>query len=208
MPYCTHCGAEETADQQFCSNCGQATAGDFAGPGPMPYFAGEEPFAKETGLAGYWWRVLGYIIDAIILAIVTLPLRAAHLEHDVHSIVSVIIVFVYLSVSLIFMNGQTLGMRVVSLRCVDDASRSTLTRPQVLKRTSLYCVLVVINGFYTVRTYSHPTSHQRLVQGQHEGLLFILYLPLLLDFLWPIWDKKNQTLHDKFASTVVLRTKS
>jgi uncharacterized RDD family membrane protein YckC len=208
MPYCTHCGAEEAADQQFCPTCGQATKGDFAGPGPMPYFAGEEPFAKETGLAGYWWRVLGYIIDAIILVVVALPFRAAHLGHDASSIISAVIAFVYLGAFLTLMNGQTLGMRAVSLRCVDDASRSTLARNQVLKRTSLYCLLLLINGFYTVKTYTNPTSHQRLVQGQHEGLLIVLYLPLLLDLLWPIWDKKNQTLHDKFASTVVLRTKS
>ena len=28
----------------------------------------------------------------------------------------------------------------------------------------------------------------------------------ILDILWPLWDKQNQTLHDKAAGTVVLRT--
>ena len=27
---------------------------------------------------------------------------------------------------------------------------------------------------------------------------------LLLDFLWPLWDRQNQTLHDKLAQTVVV----
>ena len=27
----------------------------------------------------------------------------------------------------------------------------------------------------------------------------------LLDLLWPLWDPRNQTLHDKAAGTVVLR---
>ncbi len=27
---------------------------------------------------------------------------------------------------------------------------------------------------------------------------------LLLDFLWPLWDRRNQTLHDKLAQTVVV----
>jgi len=27
----------------------------------------------------------------------------------------------------------------------------------------------------------------------------------LLDGLWPLWDKKRQTLHDKVVRTVVLR---
>src|SRR4030095_16803764 len=33
----------------------------------------------------------------------------------------------------------------------------------------------------------------------------ILSLPLLLDYLWPLWDKENQTLHDKVATSVVVR---
>jgi len=28
---------------------------------------------------------------------------------------------------------------------------------------------------------------------------------LFLDLLWPLWDRRNQTLHDKAAGTVVLR---
>jgi uncharacterized RDD family membrane protein YckC len=38
-------------------------------------------------------------------------------------------------------------------------------------------------------------------------LLGILSLPLLLSYLWPLWDKRNQTLHDKMANTIVVRTR-
>ncbi len=38
------------------------------------------------------------------------------------------------------------------------------------------------------------------------GILFILLgLVWLLDMLWPLWDKKKQTLHDKVVHTIVLR---
>ena len=30
-------------------------------------------------------------------------------------------------------------------------------------------------------------------------------LPLILDSLWPLWDPKRQTLHDKAAGSVVVR---
>ena len=33
----------------------------------------------------------------------------------------------------------------------------------------------------------------------------VLGLPWLLDMLWPLWDARNQTLHDKVVSTVVIR---
>jgi hypothetical protein len=36
--------------------------------------------------------------------------------------------------------------------------------------------------------------------------LFALFtLPLILDYLFPLWDGKNQTLHDKVATSVVMR---
>ena len=36
-------------------------------------------------------------------------------------------------------------------------------------------------------------------------LLAILWLPLLLAYLWPLWDARNQTLYDKLAGTIVVR---
>jgi uncharacterized RDD family membrane protein YckC len=36
-------------------------------------------------------------------------------------------------------------------------------------------------------------------------LLGILVLPLLADYLWPLWDAKNQSLHDKAVGSVVVR---
>lgn len=33
----------------------------------------------------------------------------------------------------------------------------------------------------------------------------IFTFPLIIDYLWPLWDSRNQTLHDKAASTVVVR---
>jgi uncharacterized RDD family membrane protein YckC len=37
------------------------------------------------------------------------------------------------------------------------------------------------------------------------ALLGIFSLPLLLAYLWPLWDKRNQTLYDKMTSTVVAK---
>ena len=33
----------------------------------------------------------------------------------------------------------------------------------------------------------------------------IFYVPLLLDYLWPLWDARNQSLHDKVVDSVVVR---
>jgi uncharacterized RDD family membrane protein YckC len=36
-------------------------------------------------------------------------------------------------------------------------------------------------------------------------LLGILTIPALLSYLWPLWNGRNQTLHDKMANTIVVR---
>jgi uncharacterized RDD family membrane protein YckC len=33
----------------------------------------------------------------------------------------------------------------------------------------------------------------------------IFYIPALIDYLWPLWDSRNQALHDKVANSVVVR---
>jgi uncharacterized RDD family membrane protein YckC len=41
------------------------------------------------------------------------------------------------------------------------------------------------------------------------GMSFVPFLSIflvLLDVLWPLWDEKKQTLHDKAAGTFVVKT--
>jgi hypothetical protein len=30
-------------------------------------------------------------------------------------------------------------------------------------------------------------------------------IPAVLDYLWPLWDRRNQALHDKVVSSVVIK---
>ena len=39
------------------------------------------------------------------------------------------------------------------------------------------------------------------------SVLGILLLPLLLAYLWPLWDKRKQTLYDKMVDTVVVKVR-
>jgi uncharacterized RDD family membrane protein YckC len=43
------------------------------------------------------------------------------------------------------------------------------------------------------------------IRSLSAGLLTIIPVTAFLDLLWPLWDNRNQTLHDKAAGTVVLR---
>jgi uncharacterized RDD family membrane protein YckC len=78
-------------------------------------------------------------------------------------------------------NGQTLGKQWVGIRAVRDNGQpfdigSGLMREFVVKGLL----------FWTVGSW-------------------FLYIPPLLDSLWPLWDDQNRALHDMIASTHVVR---
>jgi len=80
--------------------------------------------------------------------------------------------------------GQTLGMMAVGVRAVRDESFAVLGYGRALARALFEGVLRLINL-----------------------LFFLLGLIWLLDMLFPLWDRKRQTLHDKAAGSVVLRVR-
>ena len=43
--------------------------------------------------------------------------------------------------------------------------------------------------------------------GKQLLALITLYTYLIVDYLWPLWDRENQALHDKIASTHVVRAR-
>jgi uncharacterized RDD family membrane protein YckC len=52
-----------------------------------------------------------------------------------------------------------------------------------------------------------PVSYARALGRVVSWLVLAFFsLPLLLSVLWPLWDARNQTLVDKMASTVVVRS--
>ena len=53
-----------------------------------------------------------------------------------------------------------------------------------------------------------PIGHARaLARVLFEYLMVILlFVPWVLDMVFPLWDPRRQTLHDKVTNTVVIRT--
>jgi uncharacterized RDD family membrane protein YckC len=98
-----------------------------------------------------------------------------------HNSVSFLVLFIgavffvgYATVMLGSPRGQTVGMMAVGVRARTDERLGPLGPARALRRS-----LVQLGLAYTV------------VGG-------------LLDVLWPLWDAKNQTLHDKAVGSVVV----
>jgi uncharacterized RDD family membrane protein YckC len=77
---------------------------------------------------------------------------------------------------LLVRRGQTVGMMALGTRCVRDGTQTNITVGPAVAR-------------YVI-----------------TEILGITVIGGLLDILWPLWDSKNQTIHDKVAHSLVVRT--
>jgi uncharacterized RDD family membrane protein YckC len=128
-------------------------------------------------LASWGVRALGAIADAVIAGIVVYAVARLGSIRGRTSYVAVdaAIVFGY-SVPLIGLWGRTLGMALFGLEAVDALEGES---PVGLVKAG--------------------------IRSLTAGVLKFLVIGAIADLLWPLWDPRNQTLHDKAAGTVVLR---
>ena len=173
--------------------------------------------ADGVPLAGWWWRVLASLVDSAILGIVygaiLIPtlfrsmLNATTSDTDTTTLFSqigtdeakfsllfAVIMLVYALIMLCW-KGATLGQLICRLRVVpigQGQRQGGLPVAKALSRVIAYFVLC--NGLGAMFLLVGAT-----------GLSGVWSLVGLLDVLWALWDPKKQTLHDKIASTQVIR---
>jgi uncharacterized RDD family membrane protein YckC len=208
MATCPTCGAQEVPGQQFCSSCGATAPNVYAHPAPLPPFPAETHSLSGYTLASFWKRFLSYLIDYILLTITgVLILASVHMTFISDVILVVALSFFYNSLFIGFVHGQTLGMRLISIKCVDQDGVTEIDYARAAKRALFYSALLFIGSLERLTRYSHPTTLQVHHQLHEELVYLLLRIPYLVDLLWVAWDPMNQTLHDKFARTIVVSTK-
>lgn len=158
--------------------------------GSQPY-GGYQPFRSDAGqLAGWWRRVAATLVDDVfvgfalflLLLIIGAAVPDSNTASDAQNALVVVLVILglvgtaYYYVALVAVSGRTLGNRVAGTRVVDARSGRV---PGWGKAAGLFFVRL---------------------------LLAVFVVPLVLDVLWPLWDERRQTLHDKVAGTVVVTT--
>jgi uncharacterized RDD family membrane protein YckC len=144
-------------------------------------------------LAGYGPRLGGWLIDFVVVSIVwlivALPLHLLH-QVAVHLrgvdtyryhvgpagiFVDAVIVIVYGGLFTGLPRGQTVGMMAAGTRVVRGASGEPIGYPRAFGRAGFEFLMSVA-----------------------------LFIPFIIDMLFPLWDPQNQTLHDKVVDTVVV----
>jgi uncharacterized RDD family membrane protein YckC len=221
MAFCTNCGTQNQDGTQFCTACGARLGSAAPVPPPQPppvgpvygtppppaqpVWTGPPPATPYTpgfqpGVTYAQWtdRVVGYLIDSLIVGVVMgilyavlggiLAVATAGLGNDniaggmccmmlALSLISTLLVGIYNRVYLVSKRGSSIGQGIMKLKVV-DANGNLLT---------------------------FGTAMIRLLAQVGLG---IVPLGSVLDLLWPLWDDKRQTLHDKAVGSFVLKQPS
>lgn len=149
----------------------------------------QAPAETERELSGWWRRAGAYILDAVItvfgisvLFLIAFALAAVIPSDTLAGIVAVIAVVAAFAFPIWYFTyfhgneqGQTIGKRALGIRVRGDETGGPIGYGRAFGR---YAITVVF-GFF--------------------------FFPVILDYLWPLWDGKNQTLHDKVVGSVVER---
>jgi uncharacterized RDD family membrane protein YckC len=199
---------------------GYPPAGEPQGyPPAPPAWPEQQPYGGEYGgqqypgqygggpqLAGFWIRVGATLLDFLILLVplVVIGLITSALATAVNgdelgrtaaaitvtTIGDLIAAAVYAAYTIILISrGQTIGMRVCGTHCVTEEAG----QPPDITRSAIRW-LVPVGISYILRAI--PLL----------GLISFFLIPVvILDWLWMLWDPKNQTLHDKVAKTLVIK---
>jgi uncharacterized RDD family membrane protein YckC len=139
------------------------------------------PRAAGVRYASWGSRVGAYLLDVLIIAVPLIVAIAVAAAADLWTIVVIAYVATFVVPFVYFTyyhgsSGQTPGKRALGIRVASDQTGDAIGSGRAFGR---YAITFVF-GFF--------------------------FLPLLLDYLWPLWDSKNQTLHDKVVGSVVVRS--
>lgn len=190
MPYCQHCGSLHADDASFCPQCGSWVAS----VGSLPAQAISTPYG------GFWARVGAYLIDSLIVAIpldVLLALAGAYSTPTITSTTDA--------------NGT------VHIHWHGDVTLFMVTLLAGYVASWLYSALLQSSprqatvGQMALNLTVTDLDGNRISFGRASGRYWASLLSGLtfgIGYLMMLWTKRKQTLHDKIARTLVVRSGS
>lgn len=140
-------------------------------------------------LANWGQRVGATLIDFLIMLIPEVVLRSM-LGDAIGASIYLVLFGIYLVTQWNLFDGRTVGNRVAKTQVLDATTGTSITNKQAFNRY-LYLELYAIVDLY----------------GAVEGVRIVVVLAGIygvVNVLLPLFDQRRQTLHDKFARTIVI----
>lgn len=184
MAYCVACGEELAADAAFCGSCGAPT--------------GEPPRPRHAVYGSFGRRLVSLLIDAVVLDV---PIGIV--------------------VAVAVLHGYRFGFHYHPHA---HGTQPLLTSPSPQKQAVIQLVSSIPAWLYSALFMSSSwgaTVGQRIMglrvtgmtgdrisfaraSGRYFASIISGYL-LGIGYLMMLWSKRNQTLHDRLAGTLVIR---
>ena len=128
-------------------------------------------------MGAYLLDTLVLVVPLIVIVVVALAAGNPEAEDDnswavigIAYMLTLVLPFVYYTVMHGRASGQTLGKKWLGIAVQEDSAGGSIGYGRAFGRYAIIFVLA------------------------------IFILPILLDYLWPLWDRTNQALHDKIAA--------
>ncbi len=134
-------------------------------------------------LARWWQRFGAALLDGLIVG-VPIGAIAIAVEPALGFLLGLVAALTYYPLLMMRKgeaNGQTLGKQIVGIRVVLESGEPFTYGTGALREFAI----------------------KNLLFGTVGG--FLLGIPTLLNYLWPLWDDENRALHDMLASTRVVQ---
>jgi uncharacterized RDD family membrane protein YckC len=210
--YCSKCGSVIADGSTVCSQCGQSTAlapvmmtGTATvvttGLPPAVVTAAVPVPAVRVAYAGFWLRVLAYLIDALILGVFAVPIVVG--------------------------GAMALGIGGILARIPRDGDPFVNGPPPVFFLFIWFCVLLGVCGTWLYNALLESSEWQgsagkkalglivtdmagrrvtfARASGRHFGKIVTSFIPLGIGYILAGFTEKRQALHDMLASCLVLR---
>lgn len=213
--YCSKCGSVIADGSTFCSQCGQSSGLVPASPtGTAPVVATGLPLAVPpvvavgaatpgvtVAYAGFWLRVLAYLIDAIILGVFAVPIVVGA--------------------------AMAMGLGGIFARIPRDGDPFVNGPPPIFLLFIWFCVLLGVGGTWLYNALLESSEWQgsagkkalglivtdmtgrrvtfARASGRHFGKIVTSFIPLGIGYALAGFTEKRQALHDMLASCLVLR---
>jgi uncharacterized RDD family membrane protein YckC len=178
---------------------------------PLPSFpgqAGEAQRQSESADYASWGRrVVAYLLDGVVISVIATLVAVATGHHDLFNTFRFHLVngkqqLEPYGSALDFFVGTTVVLQILYAAFLATSWRAT----PGMRALGIYIARESDGGRVGL---GRAGARAIVLVVASELLQLVLRLAAsllaLLDLLWPLWDARNQTLHDKVARTVVLR---